>query len=72
VDDELLEFMFASEAASGLPLEPLYTAKALMALRRQVEAGYFARGSRLLFVHTGGLQGRTAALQRYQQAGRLG
>lgn len=71
VDDELLEFMFASEAVSGLPLEPLYTGKALMALRRQVEAGYFARGSRLLFVHTGGLQGRTAALQRYQQAGRL-
>ena len=71
VDDELLEFIFASEAASGLPLEPLYTGKALMALRRQVEAGYFARGSRLLFVHTGGLQGRTAALQRYQQAGRL-
>ncbi|HLA31227.1 MAG TPA: 1-aminocyclopropane-1-carboxylate deaminase, partial [Pseudomonas sp.] len=66
-DAELIDFMLASEAASGLPLEPVYTAKALMALRRQVEAGYFARGSRLLFVHTGGLQGRQAALSRYQQ-----
>ncbi|MGG5872704.1 1-aminocyclopropane-1-carboxylate deaminase/D-cysteine desulfhydrase [Pseudomonas peli] len=63
VDAELLNFMHAAEAESGVPLEPLYTAKALMALRQQVEAGYFARGSRLVFVHTGGLQGRAAALK---------
>ncbi|VXC10736.1 1-aminocyclopropane-1-carboxylate deaminase [Pseudomonas sp. 8BK] len=63
VDAELLSFMLAAEAQSGVPLEPLYTAKALMALRQQVEAGYFARGSRLVFVHTGGLQGRAAALK---------
>ncbi len=62
IDDELIDFIAASEAASGLPLEPLYTGKALLALRRQVEAGYFPRGSRLLFAHTGGLQGRRAAL----------
>jgi 1-aminocyclopropane-1-carboxylate deaminase len=63
VDVELLNFMQAAEAECGVPLEPLYTAKALMALRQQVEAGYFARGSRLVFVHTGGLQGRAAALK---------
>lgn len=67
VDGVLAEFIRASEAACGLPLEPLYTAKALMALRQQVEAGYFARGSRLVFVHTGGLQGRDAALLKYEQ-----
>lgn len=69
VDQELLSFMQASEMESGVPLEPLYTAKALMALRRQVEAGYFARGSRLVFVHTGGLQGRAAALMQAVEAG---
>nr|WP_208598727.1 pyridoxal-phosphate dependent enzyme [Pseudomonas guineae] len=68
VDDELLGFMQAAETESGVPLEPLYTAKALMALRQQVEAGYFARGSRLVFVHTGGLQGRAAALLQHSQA----
>lgn len=68
VDSALLSFMQASEQASGVPLEPLYSAKALMALRQQVEAGYFARGSRLVFVHTGGLQGRTAALSQPLQA----
>lgn len=68
-DSELLSFMLAAEAGSGVPLEPLYTAKALMALRQQVEAGYFARGSRLVFIHTGGLQGRAAALLQASQAG---
>ncbi|WP_282876330.1 1-aminocyclopropane-1-carboxylate deaminase/D-cysteine desulfhydrase [Pseudomonas peli] len=68
VDAELLHFMQAAETQSGVPLEPLYTAKALMALRQQVEAGYFARGSRLVFVHTGGLQGRAAALQQAAKA----
>ena len=57
VDDALLGFMRASEAASGLPLEPLYTAKALMALEQAVKEGVIARGRRLVFVHTGGLQG---------------
>ncbi|QPL29829.1 1-aminocyclopropane-1-carboxylate deaminase/D-cysteine desulfhydrase [Pseudomonas fragi] len=58
VDDVLLGFMRASEAASGLPLEPLYTAKALMALEQAVKEGLITRGRRLVFVHTGGLQGR--------------
>lgn len=66
VDDELLAFMHLSEAQSGIALEPVYTAKALMALRERVLAGYFACGTRLVFVHTGGLQGRTAALQSCQ------
>nr|WP_137818018.1 pyridoxal-phosphate dependent enzyme [Pseudomonas sp. 2FG] len=61
VDAELACFILELEACSGVPLEPLYTAKALMALRQRVEAGYFAPGTRLLFVHTGGLQGRRAA-----------
>lgn len=64
IDAELARFIFTSERDSGVPLEPLYTAKALLALRQQVEAGYFARGTRLLFVHTGGLQGRRALLTR--------
>ena len=58
VDPLLLEFIEQTEQASGVPLEPLYTGKALLALKQQVDAGKFARGARLIFVHTGGLQGR--------------
>lgn len=62
LDDELLHFLHDTERACGLPLEPLYTAKALLALRQQVDAGKVPVGTRLIFVHTGGLQGRRAAM----------
>ena len=58
IDPLLLEFIERTEQASGIPLEPLYTGKALLALKQHVEAGRFARGTRLIFIHTGGLQGR--------------
>jgi len=59
-DATLLDFIAVSEAQSGVPLEPLYTGKALLALHDEVTAGRFGPGTRLIFVHTGGLQGRRA------------
>ncbi len=61
-DDELQAFIEQAEASTGVPLEALYTGKALMALRGQVEAGLFKPGTRLIFLHTGGLQGRRGYL----------
>ncbi|WP_426133795.1 1-aminocyclopropane-1-carboxylate deaminase/D-cysteine desulfhydrase [Pseudomonas sp. PWP3-1b2] len=58
VDTQLLDFIDTTQQACGLPLEPLYTGKALLALKQHIEAGRFAPGTRLIFVHTGGLQGR--------------
>jgi 1-aminocyclopropane-1-carboxylate deaminase len=58
VDSLLLEFIEETEQASGIPLEPLYTGKALLALKQQIEARRFPQGTRLIFIHTGGLQGR--------------
>jgi 1-aminocyclopropane-1-carboxylate deaminase len=57
-DAELMAFLADTEAVSGLALEPVYTAKALLALRTAIGSGLFRPGSRLVFVHTGGLQGR--------------
>ncbi|WP_247268573.1 MULTISPECIES: 1-aminocyclopropane-1-carboxylate deaminase/D-cysteine desulfhydrase [Pseudomonas] len=58
VDTQLLAFIESIERCSGVALEPLYTGKALLALKERIEAGGFASGTRLIFVHTGGLQGR--------------
>ncbi|MEB0048803.1 MULTISPECIES: 1-aminocyclopropane-1-carboxylate deaminase/D-cysteine desulfhydrase [unclassified Pseudomonas] len=58
VDSVLLDFIAQTEQASGIPLESLYTGKALLALKSRVEMGIFSRGTRLVFIHTGGLQGR--------------
>lgn len=57
-DPALLDFIAHHEAESGIPLEPLYTGKALLALHDEVVAGRIAKGTRLIFLHTGGLQGR--------------
>ena len=59
-DADLLEFTARAETDSDLPLEPIYTGKALLALHDQVVAGQIAKGTRLIFIHTGGLQGRRA------------
>ncbi|MET0610565.1 MAG: 1-aminocyclopropane-1-carboxylate deaminase [Pseudomonas caspiana] len=59
-DPYLLDFITTSESQSGIPLEPLYTGKALLALHDEVVAGRFPVGTRLIFIHTGGLQGRRA------------
>ncbi|GKS08888.1 pyridoxal-phosphate dependent enzyme [Pseudomonas syringae pv. theae] len=59
-DPALLDFIARSEVQGGVLLEPLYTGKALLALHDEVLAGRFEPGTRLVFVHTGGLQGRRA------------
>ncbi|EZH82641.1 1-aminocyclopropane-1-carboxylate deaminase [Ectopseudomonas composti] len=62
LDEPLHQFILETEQASGVPLEPVYTGKALMALRDFCKSGQLARGSRLIFIHTGGLQGRRALM----------
>ncbi len=42
---------------SGLVTDPVYTGKALFGVAEAVKRGEIARGSRVLFLHTGGLPG---------------
>jgi D-cysteine desulfhydrase len=46
--------------ASGIVLDPVYTGKAMHGLVAAVARGDVARGSRVLFLHTGGLPGLLA------------
>ncbi len=57
VTTELLDFIRTMEAAHNLPLDHVYTAKMMWALLKEIEAGAFPRGSTVLAIHTGGLQG---------------
>lgn len=57
-DPALLDFIARHQAESGIALEPLYTGKALLALHDEVISGRVAKGTRLIFLHTGGLQGK--------------
>lgn len=45
---------------TGIGIEPIYTGKMLYAIHQLIECGEFARGTRILAVHTGGMQGARA------------
>lgn len=55
--EALTDFMNACYAQTGVPTDFVYTAKLFFAADHLIEAGYFPPGSRLLLVHSGGLQG---------------
>jgi len=59
---ELLDFMAEFERQHAIPLEPVYTAKMFYALFDKIKHGDFARGSTIVALHTGGLQGRASML----------
>lgn len=54
-------------AQTGLPLEPIYSGKAMWGLFRELAAGRIAPGSKIIFIHTGGMQG----LAGLKEQGRL-
>ena len=57
-NDELTSFIQQMEQEHQLPLDQVYTGKSLFGLLNQIETGRIAGGSNILFVHSGGLQGR--------------
>ena len=61
----IYQTMLDWQARHEIPLDPIYTAKAAIRLEELLWRGEFAAGARVVFVHTGGLQGRAAWLQRY-------
>ncbi|WP_323844028.1 pyridoxal-phosphate dependent enzyme [Microbulbifer magnicolonia] len=54
----LQKFQRAFEHQSGIPLDPLYTAKLMYGLHQEATAGRIPPGSKILTLHSGGLQGR--------------
>ena len=63
---ELRSFAHALYDRFGLPTDPIYTAKLFYALFQEIKAGRFPAGSRILAIHTGGLQGIAGWEARHQ------
>ena len=59
---ELVGFIKDFEALHHVPIEQVYTGKMLRGVYTLLQEGYFKPGSVVVAVHTGGLQGRSAAL----------
>lgn len=59
--DATIRFINDFYAKFRIPLEPIYTGKALVKLLELIENDYFSAESKVLFFHTGGLQGIAGA-----------
>jgi 1-aminocyclopropane-1-carboxylate deaminase len=57
VSGELTTFMQRFMDRTGIALEPVYTGKMLFGLYSMIKQKHLAAGSRIVAVHTGGLQG---------------
>lgn len=55
-DYRLIDFMNVRFRESGIPLDPIYTAKMMYGIEQMVESGVITGKTRILAVHTGGLQ----------------
>jgi len=54
----LRDFIRAFETVQGVPLEPVYTGKTLLAVHHLLQLAVWDPATPLLVIHTGGLQGR--------------
>ena len=62
---ELLDFINLLQEKHKIKLDPIYTGKALFGLFENIKNGFFSKKSRILFIHTGGLQGNIGFNKRY-------
>ena len=57
VTDELIQFLNSFYSQTAIPLDPVYTGKMVFGVLDLIEKEYFPENSKILMIHTGGLQG---------------
>ena len=57
VSIELIDFINGFKQETGIQLDPIYTGKMMFGIFDLIEKGYFKAESKILSIHTGGLQG---------------
>ncbi|MEP5339833.1 MAG: pyridoxal-phosphate dependent enzyme [Algibacter sp.] len=57
VNTELVHFINHFKKEQSILLDPVYTGKMMFGIFNLIEKGYFPKGSKILAIHTGGLQG---------------
>ncbi|TPN88051.1 1-aminocyclopropane-1-carboxylate deaminase/D-cysteine desulfhydrase [Aquimarina algicola] len=57
INSELIEFINTFNNEQYIPLDPVYTSKMIFGIFDRIEKGFFTKNTRILAIHTGGLQG---------------
>lgn len=55
--NELINFINSFYDSTKIPLDPVYTSKMMFGIHDLIQKNYFPKGSKILAIHTGGLQG---------------
>lgn len=65
INNDLIRFLRNFSASTSIQLDPLYTGKMMFGIFDLMQKGFFPENSRILAVHTGGLQGIAGLEQRF-------
>lgn len=57
VSEDLINFVNSFKSETGIPLDPVYTGKMMYGLFQMIQNNEIPKGSKVLAIHTGGLQG---------------
>ena len=57
INETLIRFINGFYEDTTIPLDPIYTGKMMYGIFDLIEKGYFPNGSKILAIHTGGVQG---------------
>ncbi len=57
VSDELISFLNLFYKQTNIPLDPIYTGKMVFGIIDKIKNNFFPNNSKILVIHTGGLQG---------------
>lgn len=67
INSELISFINEFKKQTNIPLDPVYTAKMCFGISDMIHKNYFEKGTKILLIHTGGLQGIAGMNQRLEQ-----
>ena len=70
VTDELIDFINTFNLNQNIPLDPIYTGKMMFGVFDLIKKGYFPKQSKILTIHTGGLQGIVGMNNLLQKKGK--
>lgn len=69
VNSELIGFINRFQKDYGIQLDPVYTGKMFYGIYDMIESGHFPKNTRILAIHTGGLQGIEGMNRTLEQKG---
>lgn len=68
VNNELLEFINDFKRQFGVTLDAVYTGKMMFGIFQMIQNGFFPKGTKILAVHTGGIQGNEGMNRKLKHA----